>query len=309
MVQYKRVCLAGQINLISQMAGDFLEYSIENTKTPQSLKYTFLDSLEPNKVERSARKAALLSLQPVLTKFAFDTRRVDQDNERVPRSNLQYWHRSQEFLDEEDRNKIDTFTKLNQVLHNIHNDFGGSPEWQDSYSRVLADTVDRVLRVKQADGDIFRPQLSYLEQLLLARYRVTLEQINKLAHDEIMNIILSKDEKLAKLGMIPVVVKTTKDSDKGLSKSGDSSEIAAINSTLRSLNSSLQNMAKQVNGVQNTSVPSGGGGSQIVIDCNKNGSHSSESGLNAIFGNVARKDGEKVVERTITITIRDEVKE
>lgn len=296
MVQYKRVCLAGQINLISQMAGDFLEYSIENTKTPQSLKYTFLDSLEPNKVERSARKAALLSLQPVLTKFAFDTRRVDQDNERVPRSNLQYWHRSQEFLDEEDRNKIDTFTKLNQVLHNIHNDFGGSPEWQDSYSRVLADTVDRILRIKQADGDIFRPQLSYLEQLLLARYRVTLEQINKLSHDEIMNIILSKDEKLTKLGMIPIVVKTTKDSERGLAKSGDSSEMSAINSTLRSLNSSLQNMAKQA------------GGSQIVIDCNKNGS-SPDSGLNSLFGNIARKEGEKLVERTITITIRDEVKE
>ena len=38
------------------------------------------------------------SVNKPLTKIAFDTRRIDQENDYNPRQNLQYYHRSEPFI-------------------------------------------------------------------------------------------------------------------------------------------------------------------------------------------------------------------
>jgi len=118
------------------------------------------------------------------------------------------------------------------------------------------------LRIKQGDLDIFRPQLAYLEQLVFMRYRLSLDNINKMSSDELKERILKKDENLKKRGTFNKITGgKTKPPGKDLAKDG-------------------------------------------------NGAVTQEAIINAIFGNNNfRRDGEKNVTRTITITISDEVKD
>ena len=73
---------------------------------------------------------------------------------------------------------------------------GHHPEYFQSYSRTLRDSVKRTMQVKEDDLDIYRPQLDYLEQLLFARYRLSLENINKMAESAIYDRIIKRDENL-----------------------------------------------------------------------------------------------------------------
>jgi NAD(P)H-hydrate repair Nnr-like enzyme with NAD(P)H-hydrate epimerase domain len=82
-----------------------------------------------------------------------------------------------------------------------------------------------------------------------------MEEISKLADDELRNRILSKDENLLKRGEY---IKQT-----------------------------------------------GSGQKQIIIDGDSK--NTQQSIVDAIFGNNLRKDGERTVERIITISIRDNV--
>lgn len=210
----KQLSLAELAELNEKMAEDFISYSGDNLAMPSKLQYNVGIGGDFSSL-RSSRLAVLASYKPKgFVKQAFDTRRVDQEHSRNPRSNLQYWHRSQEFIEAEDQRRIDIFAKLLDPLEQIKQKYGTHVEYFDSYSRVLHDAVNRVLRIKEADQDIFRPQLNYLEQLLFARYRLDLEKLEKSSKQELEHIIISRDEKLLKRGTLsPIPV--------GINKNGD----------------------------------------------------------------------------------------
>lgn len=247
--------MSGFISLAENLSKDFEIYSKENIKLPLKKTYKISYPEESFLIKSSARKAALKSIKSIgFNKVAFDTRRIDQENERNPRTNLQYWHRSQEFIDEESFKKINAFSRLTSILNKIKEDYGKHPEYFNSYARVLDESLNRIIKIKNNELDIFRPQLNYLEQLLFARYRLSLDNIEKYSEDKLYDTILKKDEDLAKNGKI---ISTNKNNNQD-----------GFNKTTQ------------------------------------------ENIINAIFGSSnMRPNGEKIVERTITITIRDEVKE
>lgn len=138
-------------------------------------------------------------LQPTtIHKIAFDTRRINQETDYNPRRNLQFYHRSEEFMNEQLTIKIKNLLKIKTATDMIKSRFGKEPEWFDSYARVLHAAVDRVLRIEQQDGDFSLAQMNYINELLDMRYRLPEEQIIKLNEQELEKIILSKDEPLAK---------------------------------------------------------------------------------------------------------------
>lgn len=245
------------------MVDDFTEFAASNNTPPSNFTYKINSADEGSDIHRQARLAAYASFEKPLIKNAFDTRRINQETDRNPRTNLQYWHRTDPFIDDTDKSKLNTFAKLFNMLDNTKKKLGTQPEWFESYTRQLHDNVHRILRVKQADLDIFRPQLSYLEQLIYARYRLSMEDIEKLSEDELRDKILAKDEGL--IGRNNYLKETT---------GTDENNSNSLKITKDGLTKTTQ-----------------------------------ESIINAIFGadGSFRKDGEKNVERTITITIRDNV--
>ncbi len=254
--------LDGKILLIEKIAAEYADYvDIGLNFCPSEFVFKIRSKDENAEVIRSARFCALNEIVGgAIKKYAFDTRHINQETERNPRTNLQYWNRSDEFIERDDSEKLKIFAGLMNILNDIKNDLGKEPEWFESYSRVLYDTVERILRVKQGDLDIFRPQLSYLEQLVYARYRLNMENLTKMSKDEIRSKILSKDEALLKRGEY-----------------------------LKSTGGFVKDSKKEQG---------------IIID----GKSTQENIVNAIFGNSGfRRDGEKNVERTITITIKDTV--
>lgn len=265
----KKLPLHGYIEALSQVSSDFAKLAQTNDLVPDKLSYKVACAEESPKVTRSARIAALETFQNKIVKVAFDTRRVNQETTRIPRSNLQYWHRSQEFIDDMEQSKIDVFAKLQVVMEDIKRAYGTRPDWHDSYARVLADAVGRILRVKQGDNDIGRAQLAYLEQLLDARYRLTMDEIQTLSSDDLQNRILKKDESLLKKGLIY-------------------SEPKLADTLTTHANMFKNNMAT-------SQMPS------VQLK--------QEDALASLFGGGLRREGERSVERTVTITIKDEVKD
>ncbi len=134
---------------------------------------------------------------PALTKVAFDTRRINQEVEYNPRRGLQYYHRSEGFIQKDAANMIKTFGKLKGVVDNLKQKYLGSPEWLDSYCRVLSASLDRILRANQQDGDYFQPHLDYLEELMDMRYRLKLSDIETFGEEKLQSVLLAKDEKLS----------------------------------------------------------------------------------------------------------------
>lgn len=271
----------GCVELISQVVDDFVELSKSSSELPLKKTYKVASSKEPTTIGRSARLAALKEINnnTILNKYAFarydspssicqdkiafDTRRIDQENTRNPRANLQYWNRSQQFVDDQDTDKLNTFAKLLYPLKEIKNQFGNEPEYFESYSRILGDLVSRIVQVDKEDVEVFKPQLAYLEQLLFARYRLSLNDINKMSKDDLKAKILQKDEHLLKRGK-------------------------------------YQNITGSKTSVERKPIVNKDGNIGLTQD----------SIVSAIFGNNDfRRDGESKVERTITITIRDEVME
>ena len=261
----KKLCLDGGINLISQMVDDYLSYVENADAMPDKKTFNVVSSDESYEVSSSARLKAYSSILKTntLTKLAFDTRRIDQKFDKNPRTNLQYYNRSEQFIDKIKHNRMVTIGKLIEPLNDIQKDFGDQPEYFQSYAMTLHDLVTRALRIKQEDLEVFSPQLDYLEQLLYARYRLSLEDINKFSHEKIRERILAKDEALLKRG----------------------------------------------NYLHNTDVGDVNKQSSLQLkDGNKPSAEVQESIINAIFGNNSfRRSGEKKVQRTITITLKDEV--
>lgn len=134
-----------------------------------------------------------------LVKVAFDTRHVDQEHDFIPRRNLQEYHNSQAFISENLENKIKNLLKLKETVLKLKSQYGSLPEWQDSYLRVLSNTIERCLRVNQKDGDITNTQpgsITYLEELLYLRYRIVVDQILGMNEDDLVKILLNHDPQL-----------------------------------------------------------------------------------------------------------------
>lgn len=254
--------LDAKIQVISQLVDDFAKLTETGASVPEAKTYKILSSEGGGIVGQTARLAAFAAMEPQpLTKFAFDTRRVDQENDRNPRKNLQYWHRTDQFIDETDEKTLKTFARLAKVLKQMKKKLGTQPEWFESYARQLYDNVHRILRVKEADMDIFRPQVNYLEQLIFARYRLSMENLEKFSESKLEECILAKDEDL--IGRSTYLKETELD-EPAMTSQGFSKD--------------------------------------------SNNSTTQESIVNAIFGGAGmRRDGERTVERTITITVRDHV--
>lgn len=189
-------------------------------------------------------------------KVAFDTRRIDQETEYNPRRGLQNYHRSEAFLSKAISEKLVNLAKLRDVLNKLKAKYGREPEWQDSYARVLLNTLNSGLRTGIEDGDYTNAQpgvgsLDYIEELLHMRYRLALGDLSKIAESKLTNIILSKDKDLTR---------------KGVNKA-------------------------------------------LEISKNDVATQSYDTLMEKLFGGVRASEENPEVERTITITIRDSIKD
>lgn len=258
-----------KINENSQVLNEFsknFETLVGNDvkKVPLKMDYV-VSSYEDFSIKREARKSFLEKINKTgLKKVAFDTRRIDQMTDRNPRENLQHYHRSDPFITEDFDKKIKQFHKLNEVLVDIEKDYHRDPYYINCYARELREHVKRGLSDGIGDGDYHKSHLSYLEQLVLNRYRLSMNDIDSLPPFEIRKSILLKDETLLRLGKP---------------------------------NSSAENTIKKSESPQPILISTG----------------NQQSSGNDIFGslingmaNAERVDGKKV-QRTITITISDEV--
>jgi hypothetical protein len=156
----------------------------------------------------ASRKTAIDRIDGRLVKLAFDTRRINQETDYNPRRGLQNYNRSEQFIDEARAAKISNFTKLKNIVDKLKAKYGREAEWQDSYCRVLLNTLNTALRINQNDNDFGETQASigsfdYVEELLFARYRLDTTAINKYGEEQLQNIILGKDEALIRKIDIP----------------------------------------------------------------------------------------------------------
>jgi hypothetical protein len=151
-------------------------------------------------------------------KVAFDTRRINQETDYIPRRGLQNYHRSEKFVSDAINEKIIAFKKAAKVLNQLKLEFERNPEWQDSYTRILTSAVHKGLRTDENDGDFSDAQpsmgsLDYLEELMFVRYRMTPDNLMAMSEDELRKTFLQKDELLVRGTSIPPDVFEIKPSD------------------------------------------------------------------------------------------------
>ena len=199
-----KLSLSGNAELLQKMSSYFVKVAESGAKQlPQKKIYVVSDDREPDAVQRSARKTALRQLiaQNTIVKQAIDPRLIDQRKTRNPRPALQHYHRSAPYVSQEVQGKIDIFSRLMPVLSDIKQAYGEEVAYHNSYIRELYGHVERALRIKYADNNFHEPQLAYLEQLLYARYRLSMEEIGRMTKDQLKTALLSKDEDLLRRGV------------------------------------------------------------------------------------------------------------
>ncbi len=142
------------------------------------------------------------------TKVAFDTRRVNQETDYIPRKILQNYSRSDKYVSDNMAIKLQAFSKVLNLTEELKLKYGAEPAWQDSYTRVLASSIQNGLRTVQKDGDFSDSQpsmgsLAYLEELMFVRYRLTVDGILQMNDEQIKAAILSRDEFLTREYAMP----------------------------------------------------------------------------------------------------------
>jgi len=163
-----------------------------------------IKDISGRKIISNLRKEAIKSLSETkIIKLAFDTRRINQEIDYIPRRGLQNYHRSEAFISEALSQKLNNFVKLKLALDELKEKFEAQPEWQDSYARVLLNSINRAIRFDQKDGDYSETQpgvgsLDYLEELLHVRYRLDMNMIKSMSGDDLKRVLLEKDELLMK---------------------------------------------------------------------------------------------------------------
>jgi len=156
----------------------------------------------PDRKKSIILRKSFLKETSSFVKNAFDTRRIDQKNQIIPRRGLQNYSRSEAFITEAMSQKIKNFTKLKKAINLLKNQYGQEREWQDSNARILLSTLDNGLRTFQKDGDFSESQpsvgnLDYIEQLLNVRYRLSFDDLTRLNENELKKVILAKDHELS----------------------------------------------------------------------------------------------------------------
>lgn len=137
-----------------------------------------------------------------MVKIAFDTRRVDQVQEYISRRGLQNYSRSEGFITESNVNKLRSLKKLKEVLESIKVQFSRGTGWQDSYCRILLDSIDNALRTAQnsdqeySDAQPTTGSFDYLEEMLFVRYRLELTNVAGMSEQELKKTLMSKDPEL-----------------------------------------------------------------------------------------------------------------
>ena len=322
----KKLSFSGNAILLDKISTNYTKFVDGGaSEIPNKQIYKIACEDESPRIIRSARKAALAVVQEKninsssIKKVAFDSRRIDQETERNPRSNLQYWNRSDAFVDEGDQYNIKVLAKLFKSLESIKEKYGRQPEYLDSYSRQMHEQVARALRVNAGDHDYYRPQFAYIEQILFARYRLTFDELLKWSDESIQFKFLQKDENLLKRGYY---LNATNESDPKFGNDKDDkikrrktsaipaveriSDSSEIEQELIKQNNFANDVVKEVSpflsarevSTVNSAIDSSNG---IV-----NGITTQDSIINALFGrDVVRRPGEKASSRTITITIKD----
>lgn len=200
----KKLPFSGNAMLLEKIVIDFNKLvDVKAEEVPKTRVYKIACEEESPVVIRSARKAYLSEMQKNIgfVKTAIDSRRINQAVQINPRPAIQYFSRADQFIDNKDQNDINVLGKLLVPLMEIRASYGDQPEYLDSYCRILTDNLERVLRVKQADQEYHRPQIQYLKQLIFARYRLSMEEIERSTTIELKGKLLDKDEKLIKRGL------------------------------------------------------------------------------------------------------------
>lgn len=243
------------------------------------------ENMSSRKESRLLRKEALGSVASGegFNKVAFDTRRIDQEADYIPRRGLQNYHRSEKFLSDSIAQKIEAFSKLAKMLDQLKLEYGKEPEWQDSYTRVLQAAVNKGLRSEQSDGDFSDCQpsmgsLSYLEELMYVRYRLTANDIMGMTDENLRKAILHKDELLVRQGIsnirVPELV----------------SEITPSDVSKYSYDSMMEKMLSTMAQVMSSYKPP-----------------TPEDTLTSKLFDVQATSNAPEVERTVTITIKDKI--
>lgn len=213
MTKKETIYLEGQAKILNKFSSDFETLvKVGAKKVPGKNVYLISDQKEDPKITREARISFYKGFSSPIKKVAFDTRRTDQMLERNPRGNLQHYIRSEPFISEDFDKKLKQFHKLNEVLIDIEKDYHRDPHFLNSYAKELREHIKRGLSDGIGDGDYHKSHLSYLEQLIHTRYRFHMHDIDSLSSFEIRKAILSKDEKMLKMGK-PVSYDMEKKSD------------------------------------------------------------------------------------------------
>lgn len=230
------------------------------------------------------RKVAFDALESSqgLTKLAFDTRRVNQETDYIPRRGLQNYHRSEKFVSDAIALKIESFTRLAGILDQLKIEYGREPEWQDSYTRILASAINKGLRTDQLDEDFSDTQpsmasLSYLEELMYVRYRLTPESMMSMSDSQLRTALLSKDETLVSQGIHQQPIKIN-------------SEITPTDISKFSYDDLMGKMLSTLAQVMSSYKPP----------------QADDNLTSKLFDVKATKDSPEI-ERTVTITIKDKV--
>ncbi len=110
--------LSQKATLLEKVASTYTGYvdsGVAHCPNKQTFKISALG--ENLRIEREARMAAMNNF--VMVKNAIDTRHINQEDARNPRTNLQYWHRTDQFIDGKDEHTLALFAKLMNVVNDI----------------------------------------------------------------------------------------------------------------------------------------------------------------------------------------------
>lgn len=263
-------------------------------------------------------------IKPGMVKVAFDTRKIDQYNDYNPRRGLQHFKRQEPFVSTETREKINSLKVVQAILETAKEKYISDDNWLDSNSRILLDTVNRVLRKNIDDDNYSETQnslssIAYVEELLNIRYGINISDISEYNKEKIAEALLKHDPSLTKNGFEPLVFNNKPVNIKNYDNLAN--EYNMIKTQLFDLKNSMKtngneikhptqmpmsdNLAKYLtlnddlvkklmnnNSGINFNITNGGGSSDSTSNI-----------LKELFG-VKATEG-KDAERTITITIKD----
>ena len=158
---------------------------------------------EAIKMRKKALRSIALKQDSGFKKVAFDTRRIDQEEAFNPRRGARFYQRSEPFVSEGMEGKLKNLLKLHEAVQELKQEYGKEFEWQDSNARILLNTLDNGLRIKQGDGDFSESQpaqggLNYIEQLLYVRYKLGYDEISTMSKEALKKTVLAKDEMLTR---------------------------------------------------------------------------------------------------------------